>query len=227
MSGQRRNKLECIVFDFDGTLAELRLDFADMKSKIHLLGATYLPPIAAHPSLRALELVALYAKELERINLARAAEFSRRGHALIRGIELSAALNGRLFPFTRPLLEDLRRGGIKLCIITRNCEKAVRIVFPDILNLCHILLTRDHVLQVKPHPAHLLQAIRCVKVHPGSTLMVGDHPLDIETGRRAGTLTAGVSSGNSSAEDLSLSGAEWVADNCQELIHQLKEQGRI
>lgn len=227
MNGQSRNKLECIVFDFDGTLAELRLDFADMKRKIHRLASTYLPPLSASPTLRALELVALYAKELEKTNFAAAVEFHQRGLALIRGIELNAALNGRLFPFTRALLEDLRRRNIKMGIITRNCEKAVRIVFPDIMEYCSVLLTREHVRRVKPHPDHLLQAIVCMKVHPSVTLMVGDHPLDVETGQRAGTLTAGVSSGNSSLGDLSRSGAKWVADNCQELMYQLKEQGHI
>lgn len=39
----------------------------------------------------------------------------------------------------------------------------------------------------KPDPAGLLYVARAFGVTPGQTLMVGDSPIDVETGRRAGT----------------------------------------
>jgi phosphoglycolate phosphatase len=53
--------------------------------------------------------------------------------------------------------------------------------------------------------------------------MVGDHPLDIHTGKCAGARTAGVTSGNTSAEDFGRSGADWIARDCDALITQLIE----
>ncbi len=52
--------------------------------------------------------------------------------------------------------------------------------------------------------------------------MIGDHPLDIQTGKAAGILTAGVCSGSGSRAELSAAGADWIADDCQELIEKLR-----
>jgi phosphoglycolate phosphatase len=57
--------------------------------------------------------------------------------------------------------------------------------------------------------------------------MVGDHPLDIQTGQRAGILTAGVWSGTATEEELARSGANLTARNCEELITALKERSLI
>jgi phosphoglycolate phosphatase len=74
---------------------------------------------------------------------------------------------------------------------------------------------------------HLLLALERLTTPAGTALMVGDHPLDIQTGKRAGTLTAGVTSGNSSEADLSKSGADWTARNCEELVDLLTREGKL
>ena len=137
---------------------------------------------------------------------------------------MDAAHRGRLFPFTRSILTALRHRGIKIAIITRNCGAAVRHVFPDMDLYCQGFLAREDVPKVKPDPDHLLRALSKVVATPEAALMVGDHPIDIKTGLGAGVLTAGVSSGNATREDLSKSGARWIAGNCEELISVLAEQ---
>jgi phosphoglycolate phosphatase len=204
-------KIRCIVLDFDGTLAELRLDFAEMKRRIAVLAARHLgfrPPIPPTPAL----------EWVESLTPDDAGVFKAEAAELIKGMELESAQNGRLFPFTRPLLEMLHSRGVKTAIITRNCEEAVRMVFPDIEAYCSAFLARNNVHRVKPDPGHLLHALRSLAIPPESALMVGDHPLDMETGRRAGVRTAGVWSGNATREDLIRSGAHWTARNCQELM---------
>jgi phosphoglycolate phosphatase len=57
--------------------------------------------------------------------------------------------------------------------------------------------------------------------------MIGDHPLDIQTGRAAGVMTAGVCSGNSSRDELLRAGADWVADDCRQLIELFSKEGFI
>jgi phosphoglycolate phosphatase len=144
---------------------------------------------------------------------------------LITDLEMEAASKGCLFPFTRDILKTLARRGIKSAIITRNCERAVRKVFPDLDTYCTHLLSREHVKRVKPHPDHLLQALQLIGATPEAALMVGDHPLDIETGLRAGTLTAGVASGRMSREELASRGAHWTANNCEDLLNLLEGEG--
>ncbi|MEM5788539.1 MAG: HAD-IA family hydrolase, partial [Syntrophobacteraceae bacterium] len=149
------------------------------------------------------------------------------GLALIEALEMEAALKGCLFSFPRPLLRDLLHRNLRVAIITRNCDSAVRRVFPDIADYCHSFLARDHVPSPKPDPAHLISALKAINACSGAALMVGDHPIDIQTGKAAGTLTAGVSSGNASREDLLLAGADWVACDCEELMGILTESGAL
>jgi phosphoglycolate phosphatase len=186
-----RSLIQSIVFDFDGTLAELHIDFIEMRIRLESLASEYIPITWKAPLPPVLELLTMLTEKVAELRNGAAAEFQARASVLITGLEVEAAAKGCLFPFTRGLLEKLARRGIKSAIITRNCEKAVRMVFPDLDTYCTHLLSREHVERVKPHPDHLLKALRLIGSTPGAALMVGDHPLDIETGLRAGTLTAG------------------------------------
>lgn len=227
MTENQSRKFKFIVFDFDGTLAELHIDFGEMKRRMAVLAREHLPVVLNSSLPPVLEWMESLAAGLDASNPRAGAEFRQKGHALIREMELEAARRGRLFDYTRPILSDLRQKGIDVAIITRNCEQAVRIVFPDLDGYCRVFLARDHVPHVKPDPDHLFRALEKTAWEPAATLMVGDHPLDIQTGRRAGVLTAGVSSGRASREDLAGSGADWTAADCQELMCRLREEGWI
>jgi phosphoglycolate phosphatase len=141
-------------------------------------------------------------------------------------MEVQAARDGALFPFTRPVLKALTGKGVKIAIITRNCDAAVRLVFPDVSDYCSFF-SRDDVSSPKPDPAHLIHALDSMDADPRSAIMVGDHPLDIQTGRSAMVMTAGVCSGNNNREDLLRAGADRVADDCQKLIELLSREGFI
>jgi phosphoglycolate phosphatase len=108
-------------------------------------------------------------------------------NSIIENIEIDAAENGELFDRTKELLNSLKSLKISCGIITRNCAKAVKIVFPDILSYCPVVVCRDAVNKVKPHPDHLNMALHKLGGSAKHALMVGDHPLDIKTGR--GVLT--------------------------------------
>ncbi len=215
-----KGRIRAIVFDFDGTLAELHLDFSRMKREVDALAVELLPDAEMLP-LRVLEWLEVLRAEVARRAPHRLAEFVRRADGMIQDMEIDAARRGARFPFTRPMLEGLQRQGVKAAVITRNCEAAVRLVFPDVDRYCTVLLARGHVPKVKPDPDHLLRALEMMECGPEGALMVGDHPLDVETGKRAGVLTAGVSSGRVSSDELSRSGADWVAADCQGLMQQL------
>lgn len=227
MPSDPHQKLESIVFDFDGTLAELHLDFPSMKLQILDLAQEFFDHPLPAPSGPALEWLESIVNSLRVRDSSTALELERLGALLIKNIELDAARRGSPFPFTREILWALRQEGIKVAIITRNCEEAVRTVFPDIDRYCGGFLARDHVHRVKPHPDHLLCALNRIAGSPKNALMVGDHPLDIQTGKRAGILTAGVWSGSATEMELINSGADLTARNCQELISTLKHQGFI
>ncbi|WP_367359043.1 HAD family hydrolase [Syntrophus sp. (in: bacteria)] len=207
------NMFKAFVFDFDGTLAELNIDFTFMKESIISLAKGYGVAHESLGNLLILELIDAVREEISREAPSRSAVFYREAHHLIEEIELEAARRSVLLSGTLSLLSTLKKQGRSIGIITRNCHAALTLVFPQIEDYCDVLLSRDHTEKVKPHPDHLLRTLRLLDTAPDRAVMVGDHPLDIGLGRRVGTYTIGVLTGNSSADALAASGAHRVL-NC-------------
>lgn len=75
---------------------------------------------------------------------------------------------------------------------------------------------------LKPNPGQLLAALRAMSIAPGMSLMVGDHPMDVISGKAAGCLTAGVLSGNADRARLEQAGPDWLAEDSAELFSALE-----
>jgi phosphoglycolate phosphatase len=220
-------RLDAIVFDFDGTLAELNLDFDLMKRRLAALGEVFLgerPEPGPTPALEWLD--QLVARVMER-DRDEGMEFNTRGRLVITAMELDAARDGRLFDFTRPSLELLRSRGVATGIITRNISAAVRVVFPDVEAMVGAFIPRECAPRVKPDPAHLMQALDVLGAAPARTLMVGDHPMDVETGRRAGAHCAAVTSGHMGAEAFARLSPDFTAPDVGALLVELESAGLI
>lgn len=216
--------IQTILFDFDGTLAELHIDFSEMKRRIGVIAAGYVGRAPEPVPLPALEWIDAIARTLPDGPAGQAQAFRAHALASIEALEMEAAARGNLFPFTRSILTELHDRGIKIAVVTRNCERAVRTVFPDLDRYGFRLFARDHVRKVKPHPEHLRTVLHALDAPYPHALMVGDHPLDIETGKRLGLRTAGVASGRMSLADLEARDPDWVAENCAVLLERLDAQ---
>lgn len=214
----RNARLRAVVFDFDGTLAELTIDFELMKRRLLALARRVVPDAPEPGATPALEWLDAVTDRLARTDPGAARRLSLRMHAEIRAVETEAASRGRLFSFSRPLLSSLAAAGTATAIVTRNCAEALQAVFPDAALAVGVVLCRDDVPRVKPDPAHVLAALEALGVEPGRALMVGDHVLDIETGRRAGMASAGVLTGKCTREQFLAAGARWVAGDAAELL---------
>jgi len=217
-------RFDAIIFDFDGTLATLTIDFALMRRKVLALAEALLPEDAfpLDPTFDALPVLEL----LERLTILApsgedALELASRARLAITAQELDSAREGQLFAFTRPMLSRLVELRLATGVITRNCTAAVKTVFPDVERACGVLLAREDVPRVKPDPAHLLAALARLGATPERTLMVGDHPMDIETARRAGCSAAAVASGHTAAETLAAHSPDFLAADCEELMQTL------
>ncbi|SEM37953.1 phosphoglycolate phosphatase [Syntrophus gentianae] len=213
---------KAFVFDFDGTLAELNIDFKIMKARVISLSREY--GIADEESLKdllILELIEAVRERISREDQSGSAAFFRAAHALIEEIEIEAACRSVLLSGTLTLLKTLKKRGHAVGIITRNCHAALTCVFPEIEDYCDVLLSRNHTTNVKPHPDHLLRTLTLLDADPGQAVMVGDHPLDIGLGRKVGTYTIGVLTGHSSAAMLTASGADRVLNRAVEILDLL------
>jgi phosphoglycolate phosphatase len=209
---------KAIVFDFDGTLAALNIDFSRMRAAVFDLLSHYRIPAEEISQPHVLEMVEEAQALLSHRHPHEGARFLREAMALIAEIELTAASEGKLLSGTRPLLTELNRGSVKIGVITRNCFAAVCRVFPDIHRFCNVLLTREDPYRVKPHPDQLQAALARLECAPAHAAMVGDHPIDVRTGREAGAFTIGVLTGNSSREELSSAHADLIVAAAEEIL---------
>ncbi|WP_428564258.1 MAG: HAD family hydrolase [Solidesulfovibrio sp. DCME] len=216
-----RIPLDAVVFDFDGTLAELVIDFSAMKDMVARFAAGHLAEVPPADGLPALEYAGRLAGRIAAISPEAVAAFTRDVAMGIREQEIAAAAEARLFPSTRAALTRLARAGVKVGVITRNCRAAVLAVFPDLTDYAGVLVARDDASRVKPDPRHLLGALRVLGARPERSLMVGDHPMDIATGRAAGARTAGVASGRTSLEELAGHQPDYLAPDVGALVAML------
>jgi phosphoglycolate phosphatase len=214
--------VDTVVFDFDGTLARLNIDFNHMRRAITELVSGY---GVAHQDLHhkyVLEMIDEAAAILQSDSPRKVETFKEEAGRIIENIEVEAAGRGELFEGTKKLLTTLKEHSIRAGIITRNCARAVHLIFPDILSYCSAVVCRDHVRHVKPHPEQLNLALSRLDASAGRSLMIGDHPLDIETGHNAGTLSAGVLTGRFRKEDFLAAGADMVFREATDIIHLLR-----
>ena len=146
-----------------------------------------------------------------------AEEFYQEAHRILYEIELRAAEEGRLIPEVERTLKILRGRGIKIGIVTRNCEDAVRKVFPDIDDYCDVFISRNSIKKVKPHPDHLISVLRALDILGEEAVMIGDHPIDIQTGKRVGMKTIGVLTGRTKREEFEKAGADYILGEASEV----------
>lgn len=212
---------EAILFDYDGTLAVLNIDFAAMRQQ--LLAFTVAQGIAA-PALHAFDILEMrdHATALLQAQQPEQAQrYAQDATQLIQAIEVEAAQRSGLLPGVPALLEALRLAGIGVGIVTRNCEAAVRVTFPQVDAYCQAFVPRDRVTQVKPHPAHLQAALATLGTPPARALMVGDGAMDIQAGKALGMFSIGVLSGTTSRAALVAQGADLVLESVVDLLPYL------
>lgn len=219
------NSLKAIVFDFDGTLAIPTIDFNQMKLRAYEAVRLVYPQLPDLNGMPMLEWLTLAKEQAACDSPHLLPDMDKAAINAAKEVELEAAKKSDVFNWVRPLLTELIECDITPCIVTRNCAEAVRIVFPDVDDFCPVLLTRDDVPVVKPDPDHLHRALVLANCTPAEAMMTGDHIMDIHTGKAAGTLTAGVCTGEATRQELENEQPDFIATNCWELFQQLKRQG--
>ena len=213
--------IKTVVFDFDGTLAKLNIDFKQMRDAVLKLISSYGIARNYLQTDFVLEMINTSKEILSKSSPQKAEIFTNKAIKMIEAMEIEAAINGELFPQTKELFTCLKLSGISTGVITRNCEKAIKTVFSDILFYCDVVVCRDMVKNVKPNPEHLNKALQMLNTSANTTLMIGDHPLDIQTGRNAGTYTAGVLTGHFRKSDFLNAGADLLLYKASDLLNMI------
>jgi phosphoglycolate phosphatase len=211
-------EVQTIIFDFDGTLAHLNIDFSEMRRRIGSL----FPAFGLDPKLMEgryiLEGIEAGVQSLKERG-EESTLFAGRAEEILLSLEGEAAEESYLLPGIPAALSQLKSKGLRLGIITRNSSLAVNRVLSKGHLAYDVLLSREDMgrSQVKPCPAHLWKALQMLEGTPEASLMVGDHPLDIRVAKRVGTYSAGVLTGRHQARDFEEEGADLILESVEGL----------
>jgi phosphoglycolate phosphatase len=214
--------MKAIVFDFDGTLAVLNIDFSLMKERVFEVMRGVGVDDGSVRETYLLEMIDEVTQTLRQKRPSAAERFYVEAHRILRNVEMEAAEEGRLLPGVTATLGRLRRRGLKVGIVTRNCEDAVKRVFPKIEDFCDVFVSRNSTRKVKPHPDHLTCVMNALGVRGQEAVMVGDHTLDIQAGKTVGMMTVGVLTGRITRAEFERAGADIVLLNATEICALLE-----
>ncbi|NUP98656.1 MAG: HAD family hydrolase [Armatimonadetes bacterium] len=211
-----------ILFDFDHTLVDSPIDFVAMRQGVYDVIDRYgvaVPDRDRHLILEVLEqAVAMVPGETSRAMR----EEAERG---VLEVELTAARQACEVAGAASSLARLRAEGRGVAIITRNCRQVVEGVLAQLPLPYDVLLTRDDVSDLKPHPGHAWAACTALGVAPAEALLVGDFRADIECALAAGMVPIGVTTGSADAAALYAAGALAVLPSVAALPDWLRQQG--
>jgi phosphoglycolate phosphatase len=217
-------KVRGVVFDFDGTLAHLNIDFGVMRERALQVARRFEGFQSEWESLYTLEMIETVRDAWAERDPTRAQQFHAESLAAVRDVEMDAARDSYLFPETAPLLRWLREQNLKVGIVTRNCEDAMLALLGEARDLCDALFARERVKYVKPHPEHLTKAMQALDLTSCDVIMVGDGAMDMVAAKRLDIRAVGVTSGRTQAAALQSAGADWIIESVDELPDLMREQ---
>jgi HAD superfamily hydrolase (TIGR01509 family) len=110
------------------------------------------------------------------------------------------------------LLEQLRQDGFIMGLVTfvRTARLTRRLDTWKLADYFHSAVTPDQVTEFKPSPQPYLKVIEEFHLKPRECFVVGDEPVDMLGGKRAGIKTIGLPQGFYSREELEEAGAESI-----------------
>ena len=210
-----------VVFDFDGTLAETNIDFGGLRASLReffIRRGVWADDLTQRYILEVVDAVCAPLEAGE------ATALRAEAMAIVRQAELKACRDARLYPGTAEALQTLSQRGYRLGIFTRNARECCELILRRHPLPYSILLAREDVVNVKPHPGHLASLLARLNCPPERALVVGDHHTDVETARAAGAWAVGVLTTTGTRERFLEAGALAVLDSVADLPQFLPDR---
>ncbi len=185
-------RIQAILFDLDGTIADTAPDLASAANSLRL--ADDVPPLP-------IDLLRPFASQGARGLLKEAVGLSPEDpgfeHARLRFLsyyEQNLCVYTRLFPGIEPLLAGIEKRGTPWGIVTNKVEYFAQPLMQKLglANRCAITVGGDTTPNPKPAPDPLLYAARAIKVVPEACLYVGDDLRDVQAAHAAGMTSVAV-----------------------------------
>lgn len=212
-------RVELLIFDLDGTLADTRADLTAAVN--HALKELALPPLS-------MDQVCRYVGDGLQTLLSRALGLHH-GDLVEDAVRLFRDYYGlhlldrtRLYSGVRETLDHFR-GKRKAIVTNKPLAFSERILAGlEIESHFEVVLGGDSTVQRKPHPEPALKVLTLTGVDPRLAAMVGDSPADIEMAQQAGVFSVGVTYGLRSAAEVRAAGPDLLLESLAELRHHLR-----
>jgi phosphoglycolate phosphatase len=126
-------------------------------------------------------------------------------------------------------LRALRAMGYPMALLTRGSRhNATEALNASNLNgMLDVMICRDdnEVSEAKPHPEAMRRAAAALNLRPEWCIMIGDHKMDLECARSAGSLFVAVLSGHNGRKGWEDLGVENIIISIAQLPRFLEEMG--
>jgi HAD superfamily hydrolase (TIGR01549 family) len=220
--------IKAVIFDLDGTLVTFTLDVKACRTKV----IRYLMEQGFPSSLFSMKETAfdmLVKTKKHGIEEQKFAEVKKMVYSIVESFELQAARKTEMFPGIPETLKALRDMNLKIGLCTISGEKATKYVLDHfgLEEFFDVVVTREDVSEVKPASVHLKVVLDALDVWAQEAVLVGDSVKDVVCATSLNVVAVGVTTGLSSMDDLTLSGAHYIASSAtdiQNLIQQLNKQ---
>lgn len=219
--------VDSVLFDLDGTLVETDIDFPLMRREMVTLAIEIGMDASAVSGLDILAMVDTAVHFLaSQGKSGEAARLRSRAMQILEDIELRHAERTCEIPFARELVHELRQQEIGIGIVTRNCRKASEIslkitgIKPD------VLICREDTIKHKPDPQQLNIALGLLNASPRNSVMVGDHIMDVQSGKAAGMKTIGFLRETRSPDFFDKIEPDYIARDLKEVLDAIIRRNR-
>jgi phosphoglycolate phosphatase len=184
--------IKAIVWDLDGTLIHFKIDYIRARREaIRILKKYNVPKNLLTVKGSILENVS---KSREYFNSNKIYESQKITQIIdevdheINKIEYEAALQASHIDGIEEVLEFVEKQNLKQAIFTfnthRNAEVSLQKV--NLMKYFELIVGRDNVENMKPHPDHLLSICKKLDVLPSEIIVIGDSSRDIEAALNVG-----------------------------------------
>jgi phosphoglycolate phosphatase len=202
-------KISLIVYDFDGTLVDTLFDIADsVNLSLVDLGLPQLPrqTIRKYVGKGVEQLMVQTLADSSFANIPKAVALFKKHYSE------NLVKHTNFYPHGREILEHFKNK--KQAICSNKPEIFVRRILEslDSLQHFHTIVGGDSVKTKKPHPEGLDHILKKLKVSPDEAVLIGDSPVDIETGKRAGVYTCVVNYGLGLPEEIAAANPDCSVD---------------
>jgi len=126
-----------------------------------------------------------------------------------------------LHPSAQMVLRKLKAKGLKLGIITTKYREPVMDILSHfgISEPFDVVVTGYEVIRHKPAPDIVLEAAKRLRTDPKRCVVVGDSPLDVQAGKRAGSFTLAVLSTAYTRKQLESAKPTIIIEKLEEILN--------